>query len=143
MPLPTITYRRVAYRRRLVQSLLTLELAAALSGVSFYVRQEIVVLGARFLAVQATVAVTVGVYVWPALQPRLRPRRRRIEERLVQEASLLRQAKLQEHLSMIMQEKHMEHAHRLSALRLRLSLLRTPRQVTHPTVGNGKATAAQ
>ena len=46
---------------------------------------------------------TVGVYVWPALQPRLRPRVRRHEERLVQESSLLRQAKLQEHLSMIMQ----------------------------------------
>ncbi|KAL1503229.1 hypothetical protein AB1Y20_011285 [Prymnesium parvum] len=114
---------------RLVQSLLALQLCACLATVTFYVTDDNVVLAARFIAVEATTAVTSGVYVWPALQPRVRPRRRRVEERMVQESSLQRQAKLQEHLAMIMQEKHMEHAHRLSALQLRLSLLRTPRQM--------------
>ena len=91
---------------RLVQTLLTLELAATLNGVTYYVSQDFIVLAARFIAVQCICAVTVGAYIWPALRPRLRRRRQRWQERMVKEPSLQRQAKLQEHLSMIMQERH-------------------------------------
>ena len=85
---------------------------------------------ARLLAVELLCLVLVGGFVWQPLRRRLLPRRRRREaaEYLQMQAKLERKAKLQEHLSRQMQERQLEHAHRLAALQLRLSLLRTPRQ---------------
>jgi len=126
----------------LCQAVQALLFAAALTGTTFFVDQVLVIMVARLLAVELLCAVVVGGFVWAPLQKRLLPPRRRREaaEVLVQ-AKLERKAKLQEHLSKQMQERQLEHAHRLAALQLRLSLLRTPRQarssasnttLTHP-----------
>ena len=93
---------------------------------------------ARLLAVELLCAVVVGGFVWSPLQKRLLPprRRRRDAPEVFVQAKLERKAKLQEHLSRQMQERQLEHAHRLAALQLRLSLLRTPRQASSSPLNN-------
>ena len=49
-----------------------------------------------------------------------------------QRAWLQRQAQLQEFMARLMGERLLEHQHRLSSLRLRLTLLNTPKQVGPP-----------
>ena len=119
----------------LCQAVQALLFAAALTGTTFFVDQVLVIMVARLLAVELLCAVVVGGFVWAPLQKRLLPPRRRRREaaEVLVQAKLERKAKLQEHLSRQMQERQLEHAHRLAALQLRLSLLRTPRQASSST----------
>lgn len=112
--------------------------------------QVLVIMLARVLAVEMLCCVMVGGFVLPPLRRRLqlirdatvraaprccaclgcllggrRWRDAADDAGLAQQAWLQRKAKLQEHLSKVMQERQLEHAHRLAALQLRLSLLRT------------------
>ena len=126
----------------LCQAVQALLFAAALTGTTFFVDQVLVIMVARLLAVELLCAVVVGGFVWAPLQKRLLPPRRRRREaaEVLVQAKLERKAKLQEHLSRQMQERQLEHAHRLAALQLRLSLLRTPRQASSSPLNNPNPT---
>jgi len=126
----------------LCQAVQALLFAAALTGTTFFVDQVLVIMVARLLAVEMLCAVVVGGFVWSPLQKRLLPprRRRRDAPEVLVQAKLERKAKLQEHLSRQMQERQLEHAHRLAALQLRLSLLRTPRQASSSPSNNPNPT---
>ena len=81
----------------------------------------------------------VMLWAWllPACKARLRPCWRKHDDSLLasdetllpsQRTELERQAQLQEYMARLMGERLMEHQHRLSTLKLRLTLLNTPRQ---------------
>ena len=104
-----------------------------------------VALAARFLGVQVLGLVMLWAWLLPALRTRLRPcwKKKSSEALLADESmqpsqrrSLQRQLQLQEYMASQMSERLLEHQHRLSTLRLRLTLLNTPRQAGFLRVRN-------
>ena len=104
----------------------------------------IIALSARQLGVQTLSFIMLWAWVLPACRSRLPSgvlgaaccQRGDHEHELLHEETLLpserealeRQAELQEYMARLMGEKLMEHQHKLSTLKLRLTLLNTPRQ---------------
>ena len=122
----------------LLTSLFATILATCLYAESFFTGEYYVVaLGARFLGVQTLGLVMLWAWLLPATSKWLRCcRRKKLSEAILadvalqpsQRAHLQRQLQLQEYMASLMAERLLEHQHRLSTLRLRLTLLNTPRQ---------------